>query len=48
MPEDAARLVALQHALFAETDFLLYGAGEHFSTAEEASSQIVRGWKNAY
>jgi RimJ/RimL family protein N-acetyltransferase len=40
--QDAERLVALSHALFAETDFLLYGPGEYLLTTEDASLQIAR------
>ena len=42
VPEDAAKLVALRQALFVETDFMLYGAGEYTSTEQEVASQIGR------
>jgi RimJ/RimL family protein N-acetyltransferase len=42
VPQDAERLVAFRHALFGETDHLLYGRGEYLLTPEQVSSQIER------
>ncbi|MFZ3320752.1 MAG: GNAT family N-acetyltransferase [Usitatibacter sp.] len=42
VPQDAEKLVAFRRALFAETDFLLYGAGEYLASAEDVASQIER------
>ena len=39
-PEDAPALLALRHAIFAETDFMLYGIGEYSTTQEELAEQL--------
>jgi RimJ/RimL family protein N-acetyltransferase len=38
--DDAEALVALRLAIFAQTDFLLYGAGEYKATPAEVADQI--------
>jgi hypothetical protein len=42
VPQDAEKLLALRQRLFGETDFLLYGPGEHSVTVEEVASQVGR------
>lgn len=41
-PADAAALVALRQAIFAETDFMLYGTGEYSASPEEVAEQLRR------
>ena len=42
LPEDADALVSLQLALFAESDFMLFGPGEYSATVEDVKSQLER------
>ena len=41
-PEDAVALISLRQAVFAQTDFMLYGPGEYSATPEEVASQLRR------
>lgn len=46
-PDDAARLLAFRKALFAETEFLLYGPDDYALTVAEIAAQIERMSRDA-
>ena len=41
-PQDAVALIALRQSIFAETNFMLYAAGEYSASPDELATQIER------